>query len=255
MTRLLSGLALAAVALASILFLPPVALRVVACLVAALAAHEYLRIVGADDSYLGAVVIVTWLVAARNPYALPAAGVVTLFIGGLSALQSHRRTGHQSIAGAFSLLYVGMPLGMLAAINETLSWRATVLLIATVVVSDSLQYYTGRALGRRPLAPAISPKKTMEGALGGVVAGTAFMTVAGRYVFPEHPVLLLAALGVVVSLMGIAGDLFESRLKRDAELKDSSSLIPGHGGMLDRIDALLFVTPVFFVYVYWGGIG
>jgi phosphatidate cytidylyltransferase len=255
MTRLISGAALAAAALASILFLPPVALRVVACLVAALAAHEYLRIVGADDSYLGAVVIVTWLIAARNPYALPAAAVVTLFIGGLSALQSHRRTGQQSIAGAFSLLYVGMPLGMLAAINETRSWRATVLLIATVVVSDSLQYYTGRALGRRPLAPSISPKKTIEGAVGGVVAGTTFMAVAGRIVFPEHPVVLLTALGLVVSLMGIAGDLFESRLKRDAQLKDSSSLIPGHGGMLDRIDALLFVTPVFFVYVYWGGLG
>ena len=251
MTRVLSGVVLAAAALAAILFLPPIPLRVVMCLVAALAAHEYLRIVGGDSSYIGGVIIVAWLIATGNPTAPAAAAIVTLFIAGLSALFA-RRTGQQAIASAFSLIYVGMPLGMLAAVNEMLTWRATILLIATVVVSDSLQYYSGRAFGRHALAPAISPKKTIEGAIGGVVAGTLFMTFAGPLVFPSHPPLALAALGLVIVLLGIAGDLFESRLKRDAQVKDSSSLIPGHGGVLDRIDALLFVTPAFFVYV--GGI-
>ena len=112
-------------------------------------------------------------------------------------------------------------------------------------VSDSLQFYTGRLFGRQALAPAISPKKTIEGAIGGAIAGTLFMVVAGRVVLPDSTSPWLAALGFVVVLLGILGDLFESRLKRDANVKDSSSLIPGHGGVLDRIDALLFVTPAF----------
>jgi phosphatidate cytidylyltransferase len=125
-------------------------------------------------------------------------------------------------------------------------------LLATVVVSDSAQYYTGRAFGRRPLAPSISPKKTIEGALGGIIVGALFMAYAVQFVFPATPVVTRLLLGVVVVLFGIVGDLFESRLKRLAGLKDSSSLIPGHGGVLDRIDAMLFAIPVFYLMVVQG---
>jgi phosphatidate cytidylyltransferase len=141
-------------------------------------------------------------------------------------------------------------MGMLAAIQAGAGWQATVLLLATVVVSDSGQYYSGRAFGRRPLAPTISPKKTVEGAVGGVVLGTAFMAIASAYVLPESNRVSAALLGATVVLLGICGDLFESRLKRTAGIKDSSSLIPGHGGVLDRIDALLFATPAFYLYLW-----
>jgi phosphatidate cytidylyltransferase len=248
MTRVLSGVVLAAAALAAILFLPPIPLRVLACLVAALAAFEYLKIVGGDASYLGGVVIVAWLIPVVSMEALAFVPVVVLFIAGLSAL-FRRRTGQQAVTSTFSMIYIGMPLGMLAAIHERFGAQATLLPIATVVVSDSLQYYTGRMFGRRPLAPAISPKKTIEGAVGGIIAGTAFVAVAGSLVLPQHSRSGLALLGLAMVIMGIVGDLFESRLKREANVKDSSALIPGHGGMLDRIDALLFVTPVFFVYM------
>jgi phosphatidate cytidylyltransferase len=248
MTRVLSGVVLAAAALAAILFLPPIPLRVIACLVAALAAFEYLKIVGGDASYLGGVVIVTWLIPVVSMEALAFVPVVVLFIAGLSAL-FRRRTGQQAVTSTFSMIYIGMPLGMLAAIHERFGAQATLLPIATVVVSDSLQYYSGRMFGRHPLAPAISPKKTIEGAVGGIIGGTVFMAVAGSLVFPQHARAGLAMLGLAMVVMGIVGDLFESRLKREANLKDSSSLIPGHGGMLDRIDALLLVTPVFFVYM------
>jgi phosphatidate cytidylyltransferase len=120
------------------------------------------------------------------------------------------------------------------------------------VISDSAQYYTGRAFGRRPLAPAISPKKTVEGAIGGVVFGTVFMVVALGYAFPLTPIVVRMLLGMMVVFLGILGDLFESRLKRLANMKDSSALIPGHGGMLDRIDALLFAIPVFYFMVVQG---
>jgi phosphatidate cytidylyltransferase len=117
-----------------------------------------------------------------------------------------------------------------------------------IVVSDSAQYYTGRAFGRRPLSPAISPKKTVEGAIGGVVFGTLAMAAGGHYVFAS-PLWILALLGAAISLLGIVGDLFESLLKRSAGVKVSSNLIPGHGGVLDRIDSWLFAAPVYYMFV------
>jgi phosphatidate cytidylyltransferase len=142
-----------------------------------------------------------------------------------------------------------MPLGLLTAIHAQHGAAITLLLIATVVVSDSAQYYSGRAFGRRPLAPTISPKKTVEGAIGGVVFGTLFMAIAGGWLLPGTAPAPLVAAGLGVVVLGICGDLFESRLKRVAGVKDSSSLIPGHGGILDRIDALLFATPAYFVFL------
>jgi phosphatidate cytidylyltransferase len=120
--------------------------------------------------------------------------------------------------------------------------------MGVLVVSDSAQYYAGRAFGRRPLSPTISPKKTVEGAVGGVVFGTLAMIFGGRYVF-ESPAWMLALVGAAISLLGIVGDLFESLLKRSAGVKDSSHLIPGHGGVLDRIDSWLFAAPVYYVFV------
>jgi phosphatidate cytidylyltransferase len=154
----------------------------------------------------------------------------------------------RAAAAAFSLVYIGLPLGLLVTVHAVVGWKATILLIASVVVSDSMQYYTGRLLGRRPLAPTVSPKKTIEGALGGVVFGAIFMVVAGPYVFAGVGPLAFAVLGLVIVTLGIIGDLFESRLKRQAGVKDSSDLIPGHGGVLDRIDALLLAIPAFWIF-------
>ena len=124
-------------------------------------------------------------------------------------------TIQQASTGVFAAVYIGMPLGMLVAVHGLRGWPATLLLIGTIVVSDSMQYYTGRLLGRRPLAPAISPKKTIEGAIGGVIFGTAFMTLVGARVLPFSGYGPLIMLGVLVVVLGICGDLFESRLKRD----------------------------------------
>jgi phosphatidate cytidylyltransferase len=145
--------------------------------------------------------------------------------------------------------YIGMPFGMLVAVHAIGGRQATLLLIATVVVSDTAQYYSGRAFGRRPLAPTISPKKTIEGAVGGVIAACVFMALAGRLVFPFARPISLVVLAAAIVLLGIGGDLFESRLKRVAGIKDSSGLIPGHGGILDRVDALIFAIPAFYLYL------
>jgi phosphatidate cytidylyltransferase len=181
-------------------------------------------------------------------------------MGAASVARGRPATGVLSDAAATMLapIYIGLPLGALAWIREPRIYEesphpwdprvAVLLLLAVIVVSDSAQYYTGRAFGRHALAPTISPKKTVEGAIGGVVFGTLATTIGGRSVFGS-PLWVLALLGAAMSLLGIVGDLFESLLKRSAGVKDSSHLIPGHGGVLDRIDSWLFAAPVYYMYV------
>lgn len=254
MTRLLSGVALAAGALAAILFLPVIGLRMLASLVAVLAAHEYLRIAapGATRRRQGPILLVValtcWYMLLPDPQTLLglvmvafALLVMQVLFGGVTIAQAS--------GGFVAPWYIGLPLGMLVSVQALNGPGATILLIATVVLSDTAQYYSGRAFGRRPLAPTISPKKTIEGAIGGLIFGTLFMAVAGPRVLPGVAPVPMATLGLTIVVLGICGDLFESRLKRDANLKDSSTLIPGHGGVLDRIDALLFAVPAYYLYL------
>lgn len=254
MIRLISGVLLAAAALAAILFLPVQALRALACLVAALAAREYIRIVHSGSSAPGAVPLL--LLVALTAWWMfdpSRANLLWLLLVGVAwvAIEVVFRglPIGQAAARFFAPWYIGMPLGMLAGIHALGGRMATLLLIATVVVSDSAQYYCGRLFGRHALAPAISPKKTIEGAVGGVIFATLFVALVGPWVFPLARTTSLALLGLTIVTLGICGDLFESRLKRAAGLKDSSTLIPGHGGILDRIDALLFAAPAFYVYL------
>ena len=248
MTRLVSGVALAAATLVAIRFLPLLPLRVLACLVAALAAREYLELVDSPIRVVVLVVAMCWVVsstAVASPLVLLT--MALLWVAAEVLFSNH--SIQQASTGVFGAVYIGMPLGMLVAVHALLGWQATLLLLGTVVVSDTMQYYTGRLFGRHPLAPAISPKKTIEGAVGGVIFGTLFLTVVGARILPFSGYGSLVTLGILVVLFGICGDLFESRLTRAAGVKDSSSLIPGHGGVLDRIDALLFAIAPFYLYV------
>ena len=251
MVRLLSGLVLAAGAVAAILWLPALPLRLLVCAVACLGAREYAAVAGltkARGLMMVCVVSLCWLISGdalpRSEWLLSAAlawvGIEVLFLD---------RGIQQAGAAVVAPFYVGAPLGMLVVIREHGGWQAAMLVMAAVVVSDSAQYYTGRTLGRHPLAPSISPKKTVEGAAGGFVAGTLLMATLGRYVFPSTGPLVLAGVGAAMVGLGICGDLFESRLKRTAGVKDSAALIPGHGGVLDRLDALLFVVPAFYLFL------
>jgi phosphatidate cytidylyltransferase len=172
-------------------------------------------------------------------------------IGALSV--GHAKVGPETLRNAaaaiFPIAYIGLPLGALAAVRATAGREAVLLVMAAIVISDSAQYYTGRAFGRQPLAPVISPKKTREGAIGGVVFGTVAFAIGARFVFADSPLLLTMLVGASIAALGIVGDLFESLLKRSAGVKDSGTLIPGHGGVLDRIDSWLFAAPVYYVFV------
>ena len=121
--------------------------------------------------------------------------------------------------------------------------------------SDSGAYFAGKAIGKHKLIPKISPGKTWEGLIGGLVAAAAFAALATFWFFPELPYQFSIPLAVVMSGIGVLGDLAESARKRGSNTKDAASILPGHGGLLDRLDSLLFNAPIlyYFARIYFGG--
>jgi len=122
------------------------------------------------------------------------------------------------------------------------------LLFFIVWASDTAAYYVGGLLGRHPLAPAVSPRKTVEGAVGGLAGALAAAFVARLWFMQRLGVADCLLLGAGLGVAGMGGDLVESMLKRGAGVKDSARLVPGHGGLLDRVDSLLFAAPVLYYY-------
>lgn len=120
--------------------------------------------------------------------------------------------------------------------------------------ADIGAYYVGRAMGKHKLAPKISPGKTWEGVVGGVLAALILAAVSHYWFFPELPLKFALPLAAVMVVLGILGDLTESALKRGAGAKDAAKTLPGHGGILDRLDSLLFNAPLlyYFARVYFG---
>jgi phosphatidate cytidylyltransferase len=144
-------------------------------------------------------------------------------------------------SAGFGVFYVGGLLAALPLLHVRMGSAWVALAIAVTFGNDTGAYFTGRALGRHRLAPAISPAKTVEGAVGGLVASLAVVFAARGLFMPELGLRDCVMIGVPAAIVGPAGDLVESLLKRAAGAKDSGRLLPGHGGILDRIDALLFV--------------
>jgi phosphatidate cytidylyltransferase len=257
MTRVISGVVMGVVALALIWFLSSIALLLVALIVAAVAFQEYERIIdgiGAKVPYWTAL-LATLLACAMVPFqwveieSILAASLLLIALNVLASDRVGPPLLGDTAAAVLAPVYIGLPLGCLVGVHAIAGREAVLLLIATVAVSDTAQYYTGRTLGRTPLAPLRSPKKTREGAIGGFVIAPIFLAIAGSYWLPAFPWWWHASVGLGIVVAGIIGDLFESMLKRAANMKDSGTLIPGHGGVLDRIDALLFAAPVFYFFL------
>ncbi|MTD30246.1 phosphatidate cytidylyltransferase [Planomicrobium sp. YIM 101495] len=141
------------------------------------------------------------------------------------------------------VLYIGI--GFLYLI-ETRDVHLAFLVYALLVVwsTDSGAYFTGRKIGKRKLWPEISPNKTVEGFLGGIVWAIAVALIFNYFVDLEKPIILLVLVTILASIFGQMGDLVESALKRHFNVKDSGTILPGHGGMLDRFDSILFVMPL-----------
>jgi phosphatidate cytidylyltransferase len=145
--------------------------------------------------------------------------------------------------GLSAMMYCSLTLGFLVWLQQR---NLVLVLMAIIWVGDSAAYYCGRAFGRHLLAPRVSPKKTIEGAIAGLIGSVVIGTVGGVWV-TKGSWPMLAAISAATAAAGQIGDLAESVLKRSAGVKDSSSILPGHGGILDRLDSLFFAAPIF----YW----
>jgi phosphatidate cytidylyltransferase len=257
-TRVLSGAALIALAIAVVWFAPLPIFEAVAFAALFAAVEELVTLFSASGvpvphwpTVIAAMLTLATFSEIISVRQLTIEGVLMaeLIMMAIVALSARRGAGALATASAslFPSLYLAIPIGAVVAIRESAGPAPLFLLMLTVIVSDSAQYYTGRLTGRRLLAPTISPGKTIEGAIGGVVFGTVVFAAVGAWWLPVVPPMARILIGLGIVAAGIAGDLFESLLKRSAGVKDSSTIIPGHGGVLDRIDALLFAAPFFYV--------
>ena len=280
-TRVLAALVMAPAAIAAIVLLSTPWLAALAALVLLMGLWEWLKLAGIEDTLprivlvgLNLLLMVLLVWASRDASGLnPALFQIVTLLGALAwllaplwLLRPGCTAGDRPLARAFKLaagtvavipawaalcLLHSDNFGNLAGQAEAAASQGPRWLLAALALvwaADSGAYFAGRHLGKHKLAPTISPNKTVEGAVGGLLAGVAVAIGLGLWAgagSAQLPALaLVAALAVAVS---IVGDLVESLLKRQAGVKDSGHLIPGHGGILDRIDGVLAAVPVFVV--------
>jgi phosphatidate cytidylyltransferase len=153
--------------------------------------------------------------------------------------------------GSAALLFVVLPFSYIVRLDEIEPVGRQLVLFTLVLVwaGDMLAYFVGKSLGRVAMAPALSPQKTWEGAMGNVLASMIVAVLFARWM--QTDVLTLLIIAGVANIAGQAGDLIESAYKRGAAVKDSGGLLPGHGGMLDRIDSLILATPAVWILYQW----
>jgi phosphatidate cytidylyltransferase len=243
-TRIATAAVLVAGLLAALFFLPRNTLALVVALLLALGGHEWGRLcrlsTGAGLAYAAAVVAAFLALAYLAAFA-PVFSLAALFwivIVPLWLWRGVAGTSRTLLCAAGMLVLVPAGLAMLA-----LRPQEVVLVVALVSIADTAAYFTGRALGRHKLAPSISPGKTWEGAGGALVGVLAYAIICGLIAEGVAWLPFLAAAALLTAL-GIVGDLFESAAKRQAGVKDSGAILPGHGGMLDRIDSATATLPV-----------
>lgn len=210
-------------------------------------------------------------------FALGAAFAATFAIFLFLSLAMRRDSLREAFPGAAisasAFTYIALPMAVLIQLREQWAGAFLVLYLLLVVwAGDIFAYFVGRSIGRHLMSPRISPKKTWEGAIASVIASVAvgillfsyareisqfFLDLHliqkrdGIFTLQPAPVWPIVGLSIIVNIAAQLGDLVESLIKRGADVKDSGSLLPGHGGMLDRIDALLFAAPVMWYYAGW----
>ena len=211
---------------------------------------------------LGLAGFVVWRVyqmAAAHPGGIELTSMAVLAGGVAAVLLIELFTGQQLATALpvwglwlFGAFYLGGMLGHLVLLRALEQGSAAVLFVVTVTwMVDSAAYFGGRRFGRHALAPMISPKKTVEGAVAGLAVGVVTALVIRLWWLPELSWVESLGAGLLLGCVGQLGDLAESMFKRRASVKDSGGWIPGHGGLLDKVDSLVFTAPTFYYYLLW----
>lgn len=194
------------------------------------------------------------LVVAHNHLSLALAHLVvaSVLVVSIAVSISSGRTNHRwkdVLITLSGVLYIGVPLSTVVSTRSLPAGEFLVLFLAVVTwASDTGAYYAGTLLGTHPLLPSVSPKKTIEGVLGGLALAVGAALLAQWWFASRLSPSDAVILGILLTVTGLLGDLFESVIKRWTGVKDSGGILPGHGGMLDRLDSLLFTAPTFYYY-------
>jgi phosphatidate cytidylyltransferase len=288
MRRIITALILIPLVLLLVFKAPLWAIALVTCLVALLATHEYLHIVehyGVKSfrqlTYGLTVLLFSSVILPVSQFSNPTGNLLGILFAPLILISAipfvflvasmTRSSLRESLPAAaysqFGILYIALSLALFVWIRtyqDGVFW--ILVLFATVWAGDSVAMYVGKGLGKHQLAPRISPNKTWEGSAGSVFGSIAAsfavlhfrdaILAHSRFIYSETDlpisaphILNFCAIVIVLNIAGQLGDLVESVMKRGADIKDSGSLLPGHGGILDRIDALLFAAPVLWYYL------
>jgi len=263
MKRILTAAVLVPLVLALVLWGPLWLMMFAAWVIAELALYEYIGLAdgfGLRTPRPAVLLCSTGLFAAAYwfpGFLLPAMWIFAVVLLGVCALTSPLdRVLGDTAAGFFGLIYIAYPLVLAPLITTQENGVAQLLFLLIVVwAGDTVALYVGRAIGRHRMAPVLSPKKTWEGAAGSLVGSVAAglaVVACGTHLYRHGIALLLyiqpwwywVGLAILLNLAAQIGDLLESAIKRGAGRKDSGTLLPGHGGILDRVDALLLALPV-----------
>ena len=264
-TRLMAGLIGLAVILPLLFLGPPLAVELLVLVATAIALWEFAGIALPGQQRLafaamGPAGLLTHMaiVWGADASVLSTMAVSTLgcLLFGLFAVPDTDKGATAATRMVMGILYIGVLFSYLSAVRHLdhgVTWVFVSLLLAWL--GDTGAYFAGRAFGNTRLFPRVSPKKTWEGAIGGAVAVVAGMAVVKLVAVPHMGWGHVIVLGILGDVAGVVGDLVESMIKRWAGVKDAGSFLPGHGGILDRIDSLLFTAPLTWLYVTVTGLG
>jgi phosphatidate cytidylyltransferase len=291
--RIATAVVLIPIVLALILRAPVWVLAIVACIVALLTIHEFLKLtesygvapMGWPTHLFAGVFFLMLAVSSGTDTPLLSTGKFLVVLGFSAAIVpfifltramrgEDLRAGYPAAAASvFAFTYIALPMGMLVQLRQ--QWAGAFYLLYLLLVvwaGDIFAYFVGKSVGRHLMAPRISPNKTWEGAAASLIASVAVGWLLFHYALPLSMALLRAGLierrdgmfgleqpamvpvillTILLNVAAQLGDLVESLIKRGAGVKDSGVILPGHGGMLDRIDALLFAAPVLWYYAAW----
>lgn len=262
MARIISSLILIPLAVLAVIYFTPTLFLLGIGLIGSLCLYEYFGLIRAMGIQIqpafGFIGFWILLIALRHDQ-FPAVILMALVMlaGFLSAMWRHNQPVREralsfmaEVLGLFYFvlfLYPAIPLRYDFGDKIGIYW--TLLLLIVIWVGDIAALTIGKLIGKKPFASVLSPNKTCEGAIAGLLAGVGVAVLFQKFFFSDLPLLHVTIVSVLLGIFGQLGDLAESMLKRAAEIKDSSRLIPGHGGVLDRMDSLLFAFPVLYFYL------